>query len=147
LRETVAELNRKFFVKPIHFEGLQRIEKDEYPAAAIREVLLNALVHRDYMSSFIQIRIYDDKFWAWDAGKLPETITLESLRRTHSSHPRWSCSSPTFVSKAAILIRGDAARSKLSTLVLKRTCPNLKLPKISAEFWLKYLKIVTLLRI
>ena len=88
LRETVTELNRKFFIKPISFEGLQRIEKDEYPAAAIREVLLNALVHRDYMSSFIQIRIYDDKFWAWNAGKLPETITLESLRRTHSSHPR-----------------------------------------------------------
>jgi ATP-dependent DNA helicase RecG len=88
LRETVAELNRKFFVKPIHFEGLQRIEKDEYPVAAVREILLNALVHRDYMSSFIQIRIYDDKFWVWNGGKLPEDITLESLRRTHSSHPR-----------------------------------------------------------
>ena len=40
------------------------------------------------MSSFIQIRIYDDKFWVWNGGKLPEDITLESLRRTHSSHPR-----------------------------------------------------------
>lgn len=88
LRETVAELNRKFFVKPIHFEGLQRIEKDEYPAAAVREVLLNALVHRDYMSSFIQVRIYDDKFWVWNSGKLPEDISLESLKGVHASHPR-----------------------------------------------------------
>jgi hypothetical protein len=40
LRETVFELNRKFFVKPISFEGLQRIEKDEYPVAAVREILL-----------------------------------------------------------------------------------------------------------
>ena len=88
LRETVSELNRKFFVKPIHFEGLQRIEKDEYPVAAVREILLNALVHRDYMSSFIQVRIYDDKFWVWNSGKLPEDISLESLRRVHSSHPR-----------------------------------------------------------
>ena len=88
LRETVAEFNRKFFVKPIHFEGLQRIEKDEYPVAAVREVLLNALVHRDYMSSFIQVRIYDDKLWVWNSGKLPEDISLESLRRVHSSHPR-----------------------------------------------------------
>ena len=39
LHETVAELNRKFFVKPISFEGLQRIEKDEYPVAAVREIL------------------------------------------------------------------------------------------------------------
>ncbi len=88
LRETAEQLNRKFFIKPIDFEGLQRVEKDEYPVAAVREILLNALVHRDYMSSFIQIRIYDDKFWVWNGGKLPEDITLESLRRTHSSHPR-----------------------------------------------------------
>jgi ATP-dependent DNA helicase RecG len=88
LRETVFELNRKFFVKPISFEGLQRIEKDEYPVAAVREILLNALVHRDYMSSFIQVRIYDDKFWVWNSGKLPEDISLESLRGVHSSHPR-----------------------------------------------------------
>jgi ATP-dependent DNA helicase RecG len=88
LRETVFELNRKFFVKPISFEGLQRIEKDEYPVAAVREVLLNALVHRDYMSSFIQVRIYDDKFWVWNSGKLPEDISIESLRVVHSSHPR-----------------------------------------------------------
>ncbi len=88
LRETAVELNRKFFVKPIEFEGLQRVEKDEYPVAAVREILLNALVHRDYMGSFIQIRIYDDKFWVWNGGTLPEGISLESLRRAHSSHPR-----------------------------------------------------------
>ena len=40
LREAVFELNRKFFVKPISFEGLQRIEKDKYPVAAVREILL-----------------------------------------------------------------------------------------------------------
>ena len=88
LRETAEQLNRKFFVKPIDFEGLQRVERGEYPVAAVREILLNALVHRDYMSSFIQIRIYDDKFWVWNGGKLPEDISLESLRVVHSSHPR-----------------------------------------------------------
>ncbi len=88
LRETAEQLNRKFFVKPVNFEGFQRVEKGEYPVAAVREVLLNALVHRDYMSSFIQVRIYDDKFWVWNAGKLPEDISLDSLRVVHSSHPR-----------------------------------------------------------
>ncbi len=88
LRQTVVELNRKFFVKPIDFEGLQRVEKDEYPVAAVREILLNALVHRDYMSSFIQIRIYNDKFWVWNAGGLPEDLSLELLKRSHPSRPR-----------------------------------------------------------
>lgn len=130
LRETVAELNRKFFVKPIHFEGLQRVEKDEYPAAAIREVLLNALVHRDYMSSFIQIRIYDNKFWAWNAGKLPETITLESLRRTHSSHPR----NPLI---ADVCFKGGYIDSwGRGTLKIINSCleANLPEPKIAEDF-------------
>ena len=50
--------------------------------------MLNALVHREYMGSFIQVKIYDDKFWTWNGGTLPEGISLESLRRAHSSHPR-----------------------------------------------------------
>lgn len=88
LRETAEQLNRKFFIKPIDFEGLQRVERGEYPVAAVREILLNALVHRDYMGSFIQIRVYDDKFWVWNGGILPEGLNLESLKRVHSSHPR-----------------------------------------------------------
>ena len=88
LFETAEQLNRKFFVKPIDFEGFQRIERGEYPVAAVREILLNALVHRDYMGSFIQIRIYDNKFWVWNEGTLPEGLSLESLKRIHSSRPR-----------------------------------------------------------
>src|SRR5206468_2419695 len=51
LKEVPNQLNRKFFTKPVDFEGLQRIEKGEYPVAALREMLLNALVHRDFMGS------------------------------------------------------------------------------------------------
>lgn len=69
MRETAEMLNRKFFIKPIEFEGLQRIEKGEYPVSAIREMLLNALVHRDYMGTVVQIRIYDDKFSIWNEGR------------------------------------------------------------------------------
>jgi len=87
VREVPAQLNRKFFIKPVDFEGLQRIEKGEYPVAAIREMLLNALVHRDYMGSCIQIRVYDDKFCVWNEGTLPQGLTLDSLRRQHPSRP------------------------------------------------------------
>lgn len=33
------------------FKGLERIEKSDYPEEALREALLNALVHRDYSYS------------------------------------------------------------------------------------------------
>lgn len=81
-------LNAKFLIKPIVFEGLQRIEKEVYPVAAIREMLLNALVHRTYMGSMIQIRVCDDKLTLWNEGNLPEGMTVESLKRHHVSRPR-----------------------------------------------------------
>ena len=72
----------------IDFKGLQRIEKGEYPVAAIREMLLNALVHKNYMGSTIQLRVYDNKLTIWNEGNLPEGLSFEALKRTHSSLPR-----------------------------------------------------------
>jgi ATP-dependent DNA helicase RecG len=56
--------------------------------AAIREMLLNALVHRTYMGSMIQLRVYDNKLTLWNEGNLPEGMELESLKRHHISRPR-----------------------------------------------------------
>ena len=88
LHEVPDILNKKFFTKAVNFEGLLRIEKGEYPVAALREILLNALVHRDYMGSTIQIRMYDSRFSCWNEGLLPQGLSLESLKRQHPSHPR-----------------------------------------------------------
>lgn len=71
LQNVLNQLNRKFFKNPIDFEGMQRVEKGEYPVAAIREMLLNALVHKSYTGASIQIRIYDDKINIWNEGTLP----------------------------------------------------------------------------
>jgi ATP-dependent DNA helicase RecG len=88
LRNVLEQLNHKFLIRNITFEGFFRIEKGEYPVPALREMLLNALVHRNYMGSFIQIRVYDDKINIWNEGLLPEGISVESLRHSHSSRPR-----------------------------------------------------------
>ena len=88
LSEVPSQLNRKFFVRPIDFAGLQRIEKGEYPVAAIREMLLNALVHRNYMGSSVQMRMYDAKLSIWNEGTLPEGLSLDALKRQHPSRPR-----------------------------------------------------------
>nr|WP_315174689.1 ATP-binding protein [uncultured Flavobacterium sp.] len=88
LKNVPNQLNYKFFTKSIDFEGMLRIEKGEYPVAAIREMLLNALVHRMYMGSMIQLRVYDNKLTLWNEGNLPEGMELESLKRHHISRPR-----------------------------------------------------------
>jgi ATP-dependent DNA helicase RecG len=88
LQAVLNQLNHKFLTRPIDFEGMHRIEKGEYPVAAIREMLLNALVHRNYMGAPIQIRVYDDKINIWNEGTLPAGLSLEALKRSHSSRPR-----------------------------------------------------------
>ena len=89
IKERIEEmLNAKFFIHPIDFEGMQRVEKDEYPVAAVREMILNALVHRNYMGAQTQIRLYDYHFSVWNDGGLPDGITEEDLKKVHRSKPR-----------------------------------------------------------
>ncbi len=88
LNEVQVQLNYKFLTRPVDFAGMHRIEKGEYPVAALREMLLNALVHRAYMGAPIQIRVYDDKLTIWNEGGLPQGLDLESLKRDHNSRPR-----------------------------------------------------------
>ncbi|MBF0490632.1 MAG: putative DNA binding domain-containing protein, partial [Candidatus Omnitrophica bacterium] len=86
--EVLNQINRKFLIRPVSFEGMHRIEKEQYPTEALREVLLNALVHRNYMGAHIQIKIFDDRISFWNEGLLPEDLTIELLRKKHSSRPR-----------------------------------------------------------
>jgi ATP-dependent DNA helicase RecG len=88
LQEVPKQLGRKFLIKNISFEGLLRIEKGEYPEGALREMVLNALVHRNYLGAMTQIRIYDSKLSIWNEGALPMGITSADLRINHSSKPR-----------------------------------------------------------
>jgi ATP-dependent DNA helicase RecG len=88
LRNVLERLYQKYLIKQITFEGMYRIEEGEYPVPALREMLLNSMVHRSYMGSFTQMRVYDDKINLWNEGGLPEGISLEALKRSHSSKPR-----------------------------------------------------------
>lgn len=81
-------LQYKFLVKKVSFEGINRIETNEYPIPALREVILNALVHRNYMGAATQTRVYDDKIVFWNEGALPQGLSLEGLLGFHASQPR-----------------------------------------------------------
>ncbi|MGS2762746.1 ATP-binding protein [Sinomicrobium sp. M5D2P9] len=81
-------LQSKYLVSPIRYEGMQRIEELEYPEPALREAILNAIVHKDYKGSTIQLSVYDDKLILWNAGLLPDELNIEMLKGKHPSHPR-----------------------------------------------------------
>jgi ATP-dependent DNA helicase RecG len=88
LDKVLRTLDYKFLIRNISFKGMNRIETLEYPIPALREMLLNALIHRNYMGAPTQIRVYDNKLTAWNHGTLPEGITLDKLTKSHSSYPR-----------------------------------------------------------
>ena len=61
-------LRSKYLKTPIHYEGMQRVEDLEIPETALRELLYNAMIHRDYMGDETQMKVYDDHIWLWNAG-------------------------------------------------------------------------------
>lgn len=69
---------------------LRRVETPLIPPDAMREILVNALIHRDYSiaGGAISLAIFDDRVEVWSAGKYPNGITPESLKREHLSVQR-----------------------------------------------------------
>jgi ATP-dependent DNA helicase RecG len=88
LYKVLRTLDYKFLIKNISFVGMNRVETLEYPVPALREMLLNSLIHRNYMGAPTQLRVYDNKLQLWNHGTLPVGITLDQLSKSHSSFPR-----------------------------------------------------------
>lgn len=85
---TMELLLTKYMAAMISYRGLTRLETYPVPEAALREALLNALIHKDYSSGTpVQIRVYRDKLRISNAGELPAAWTAETLLRTHDSRP------------------------------------------------------------
>ena len=81
-------LQGKYLVSPVRFEGMQRYETLEIPKEALREILYNAIAHKDYAGPDIQMHVYDDHLEIWNEGELPLGYTEETLMGRHSSKPR-----------------------------------------------------------
>jgi ATP-dependent DNA helicase RecG len=81
-------LHQKYLKAYISYEGLQRLETFLFPSAALREALLNAVVHKDYSSGIpVQISVYEHQIVFWNPGELPPDWNLERLLGKHPSNP------------------------------------------------------------
>ncbi len=63
-------------------ENGRRIEKPTYPPEVLREAVVNALIHRDYLltSTDIELAVYSDRLEIISPGRLPNGITPERMR-------------------------------------------------------------------
>lgn len=63
----------------------------EYPEFAWFEGIVNAVTHRDYSfaGDYARVSVYDDRLEILSPGRLPNTVTLDNMRRTrYSRNPR-----------------------------------------------------------
>jgi ATP-dependent DNA helicase RecG len=60
---------------------IYRQDRWEYPLEAVREALINAIIHRDYaiLGSDIKVAIYDDMLEITSPGPLPDSLPIEEL--------------------------------------------------------------------
>ena len=71
--------------------GLRRETLPEYPQAALREAIVNALAHRDYGldGATVDVTVWDDRIEVRSPGPLPGHITVDNMRDEHySRNPR-----------------------------------------------------------
>ncbi len=82
----LSEIRKSAWVVP---GKTRREEHWDYPPEAVRESVINALCHRDYRSTaHAQVRIFAGQLQVWNPGKLPDVLTVESLKIDHLSLPR-----------------------------------------------------------
>ncbi|HMM12401.1 MAG TPA: ATP-binding protein [Bacteroidales bacterium] len=88
IEKSMDLLFTKYIKSEISYEGINRVEKFEYPKEAVREALLNTIAHKDYSGGVpIQISVYSDKIIFWNEGQLPENWTVKTLLEKHASRP------------------------------------------------------------
>ncbi len=62
-------------------DGVRREQKWTYPEEAVRETVVNALVHRDYLLSgtTVELSVYEDRLEVASPGRLPNGITPQRM--------------------------------------------------------------------
>lgn len=106
-------------------KGLKRKDMPSYPWLALREAMLNAIVHRDYAAfdGGMSVAIHDDRIEFWNSGSLPSGITVESLKGSHTSRPHNPDIAHVF------FLRGLIEQWGIGTKEIVRYCREISLPE------------------
>ena len=60
----------------------------EIPVFAIQEAIVNAVAHRNYNNTAgVQVLVFVDRVEVWNPGRLPPALTVEDLKKPHTSYP------------------------------------------------------------
>lgn len=82
LVERALDFVRRNTARTSRLDGGRRIDRWDFPEEVIREVVVNALVHRDYSieGADILLEIFADRLDVTSPGRLPNTVTTDGMR-------------------------------------------------------------------
>ncbi|MCR5609292.1 MAG: putative DNA binding domain-containing protein [Lachnospiraceae bacterium] len=111
----------------------KRTDRTQYPIIAIRELILNALIHRDYSiysdSAPITIRMYSDRFEIENPGGLYGRMTLDNLGKI-SADTR----NPSIARAMEITGHTENRYSGIPTIIDSMENYNLPKPKFESDY-------------
>ena len=88
LEDTLRFIGRNMREKTIVGDDGKRSDKAEYPVNAVREVVLNALMHRDYSihteGTPVRVLMFNDRMEIWNEGGLYGKLTVDSIGKVHA---------------------------------------------------------------
>ncbi len=80
--DNVMHFIRRHTGNALMIEGLTRTERPEYPLQAVREALVNAVVHADYsqLGAPVRVSIFADRLEIESPGVMPYGLTIDDVR-------------------------------------------------------------------
>lgn len=85
--DAIFQFFDNIYAKTLHIEGPVREERWNYPRIAVREGIMNALVHKDYSfpSAITNIRIFPSKLEIQNSGALPASVSFDQMENSSCS--------------------------------------------------------------
>lgn len=78
IKETIDQVAK--YVDGASFLDGENLVKLQYPAEALKEILVNAVIHRDYsLNDDIHVRIFDNRIEIQSPGKLPGYMSIDNI--------------------------------------------------------------------
>lgn len=96
----------------------------EIPLKVIREAIVNAVAHRNYVSNAsVQVMIFSDRVEIWNPGSLPLDMTIQKLAEPHASIP----ANPLLCE--SLFLARYIEKAGTGTLDMIRLCRENKIPE------------------
>jgi len=117
------------------------VEYREYPQEAVREAIVNAVVHRDYSRRGQRIRIFmfDDRIEVYSPGPLPPGVSLEKMRRLE---PQSVLRNPIIVGVfrdlgSRYIERLGTGIRRMALAMEEHGLPRPQFEEVGSEFWVR----------